>query len=179
MAMKGRERTTGMRTKLVGALLLLLPVVALCAGEIRFAVPSGSLGTALGALAEQADLQLVYNGDLVKDLKTVGLNGTLLPEAALQKLLEGTGLVFRFTSRNTVYIEKPRQTNDTRVLGPVRVEGAGNAGTYYGRSRYPDGTIWWFVGLYQLRDGRIGRSTIFFAQEFEAPEWRAPYVTRG
>ncbi len=73
-------------------------------------------------------------------------------------------------------------TDELRVVAPlfkvVRVEGAGNAGTYYGRSRYPDGTIWWVVGLYQLRDGRIGRSTIFFAQEFEAPEWRAPFVTR-
>jgi len=70
-----------------------------------------------------------------------------------------------------------------KVVAPqfkvVRVEGAGNAGTYMLRSRYPDGSTWWIVGLYELRDGKIARATLFFAEEFEPPAWRAPYVTRS
>jgi hypothetical protein len=32
------------------------------------------------------------------------------------------------------------------------------------------------VNLYELRDGRMARSTTFFAPAFEAPEWRKPFV---
>jgi len=77
---------------------------------------------------------------------------------------------------------KVQATDDIRVVAPlfaiVRVEGAGNEGTYTLRSAYPDGTTWWTIGFYQLRDGRIARSTVYFAPEFDAPEWRAPYVER-
>jgi hypothetical protein len=30
--------------------------------------------------------------------------------------------------------------------------------------------------MYELRDGRIARSTEYFAQDFEAPEWRRQWV---
>ena len=73
-------------------------------------------------------------------------------------------------------------TDELKVVAPlftiVRVEGAGNVGTYALRNRYPDGSTWWTIGFYELRDGRIARATTFFAPEFEAPEWRAPFVER-
>lgn len=73
--------------------------------------------------------------------------------------------------------------DEIRVLAPlftvVRVEGAGNEGTYALRTRYPDGSTWWTIGFHHLRDGRIDRATVYFAPEFEAPEWRAAYVERG
>jgi hypothetical protein len=31
------------------------------------------------------------------------------------------------------------------------------------------------LNLYELRDGRIGSARSYFAPDFEAPEWRAPY----
>ena len=31
---------------------------------------------------------------------------------------------------------------------------------------------------YELRDGKISKQTTFFAQEFEAPAWRARWVER-
>ena len=73
-------------------------------------------------------------------------------------------------------------TDEIKVVAPlftvVRVEGAGNVGTFQLRTRYPDGTTWWTIGFYQVRDGRIARATTFFAPQFEAPEWRAPFVER-
>jgi hypothetical protein len=33
--------------------------------------------------------------------------------------------------------------------------------------------------MYELRDGRIARSTEYFAQDFDAPEWRAQLVERA
>jgi ketosteroid isomerase-like protein len=73
-------------------------------------------------------------------------------------------------------------TDQPRVVAPlftvVRVEGAGDVGNYNLRTRYPDGSTWWTIGFYELRDGRIARATVFFAPEFEAPEWRASFVER-
>jgi hypothetical protein len=60
----------------------------------------------------------------------------------------------------------------------VSVEGAGNSGTFTLRVRYPDGSYWWVLTLYRLRQGRIAQATTFFAPEFPAPEWRAQWVER-
>lgn len=57
----------------------------------------------------------------------------------------------------------------------IRVEGAGLRATAVIRVRYPDGSHWWAINLFDLRDGRISRSRVYFAPDFEAPAWRAPY----
>ena len=57
----------------------------------------------------------------------------------------------------------------------IRVEGAGLKATAVIRVRYPDGSHWWAINLFELRDGRISRSRVYFAPDFEAPAWRAPY----
>jgi ketosteroid isomerase-like protein len=61
----------------------------------------------------------------------------------------------------------------------VTVDGSGDRGTAITRIRYPDGSQWWAVNVYQLRDGRIARSRSFFAPEFEPPDWRAPFRDMG
>jgi hypothetical protein len=58
----------------------------------------------------------------------------------------------------------------------VSVEGAGTSGTMTMKTRYPDGTEWWLVLLYRLRDGRFSHVTAFFAPVYPAPEWRAQWV---
>jgi ketosteroid isomerase-like protein len=57
----------------------------------------------------------------------------------------------------------------------VAVDGSGDRGTSIIRARYPDGSRWWVVNLYEVRDGKIARSRVFFAPEFEPPDWRAPF----
>ena len=57
----------------------------------------------------------------------------------------------------------------------IAVDGTGGRGTAVVRVQYPDGSLWWALNLYELRDGRIARSRSFFAPDFEAPDWRAPY----
>lgn len=68
---------------------------------------------------------------------------------------------------------------DTYALTPsytvIRVEGAGSHGTAVIRVRYPDGSWWWAVNLFEVRDGRMARSRTYFAPDFDAPDWRAPY----
>jgi ketosteroid isomerase-like protein len=57
----------------------------------------------------------------------------------------------------------------------IRVEGSGQRGTAVIRVRYPDGSYWWVLNLYELRDGRMSRSRSYFAPDFDPPDWRAPY----
>jgi ketosteroid isomerase-like protein len=72
---------------------------------------------------------------------------------------------------------------ETYALTPmytlVAVDGSGNRGTSLIRVRYPDGSRWWAVNLYELRDGRVARSRSFFAPEFEPPDWRRPFHDTG
>lgn len=57
----------------------------------------------------------------------------------------------------------------------IRVEGSGGKGTAVVRVRYPDGSLWWVLNLYLLRDGKISGMRAYFAPDFDAPDWRAPY----
>jgi hypothetical protein len=63
----------------------------------------------------------------------------------------------------------------TPMYTVVTVEGSGDRGTALFRARYPDGSRWWVINIYELEGGRISRTRVFFAPEFEAPDWRAPY----
>lgn len=60
----------------------------------------------------------------------------------------------------------------------IGVEGSGDRGTAIIRVRYPDGSLWWAINVYELRDARITRCRTYFAPDFEPPEWRAPYSER-
>jgi ketosteroid isomerase-like protein len=57
----------------------------------------------------------------------------------------------------------------------IRVEGSGNRGTALVRVHYPDGTWWWAINLFEVRDGRMTRCRAYFAPDFPAPDWRASY----
>jgi hypothetical protein len=67
----------------------------------------------------------------------------------------------------------------TPMYTVVAVEGSGSRGTATFRGRYPDGSIWWVIVLYETDGERITRTRCFFAPEFPPPEWRAPYRDRA
>jgi ketosteroid isomerase-like protein len=43
---------------------------------------------------------------------------------------------------------------------------------------YADGSRYLGVGVLELRDGKVVKQTDYYAQPFEAPEWRARWVER-
>jgi hypothetical protein len=67
----------------------------------------------------------------------------------------------------------------TPMYTVVAVEGTGDRGTAIFRTRYPDGTYWWNINVYEVDGGRVSKLRTFFAQEFEAPAWREPFWDRG
>jgi ketosteroid isomerase-like protein len=43
---------------------------------------------------------------------------------------------------------------------------------------YADGSHYLGVSIIELRDGKVARETDYYAQPFQAPEWRAQWVER-
>jgi SnoaL-like domain len=84
--------------------------------------------------------------------------------------------------RPTVSPERTVGTEDRWVMTPLyqlhRIVGEGDSWWADGTIAYPDGSTWRLAMLLELRDGQILRETTYFAEPFEPPEWRAPFVER-
>ncbi|MEX2616045.1 MAG: TonB-dependent receptor [Alphaproteobacteria bacterium] len=97
------------------------PSAAVTQNEMEFDIPAQGLNGALLAFSERAGLQLIYDVGLVGSLRSAVLNGRFTPQQGLNQLLANTGMTYRFTGTNTVTLA--RMEEDTRVLGPITVEG--------------------------------------------------------
>ncbi len=62
--------------------------------------------------------------------------------------------------------------------GVYRVAGEGENWWGEWRMTYPDGRMWFTIDLIELRDGKVWRETTYWAEPFEAPEWRSHFVER-
>jgi hypothetical protein len=83
------------------------------------------------------------------------------------------------------------KTEITRIVGAedqwvvtagntvLKVAGSGDFWWCEWRITYPNGDVYLVVDLIELRDGLVHRETVYWAAPFEAPEWRAPWVTKG
>ena len=60
----------------------------------------------------------------------------------------------------------------------VRITDSGDEGAGLIRIRYGDGSEWFMIALFELKDGLLYRQTTFFAEPFEAPAWRSQWVER-
>jgi SnoaL-like protein len=61
----------------------------------------------------------------------------------------------------------------------ISVTGGGSSYSSVVRARYPDDSVWYVVTMFELVDGKQSRASLYFAPEFEAPDWRRPYVDAG
>ena len=86
--------------------------------ERDFDIQPQLLSSALLDFRLQSGLQVAYRTEDIGDLRTQGLTGSFTPEVALQRLLAGTGLVFRFTAADTVTLQRAVADQDS---GPVRL----------------------------------------------------------
>lgn len=62
--------------------------------------------------------------------------------------------------------------------GAYKVSGDGENWWGEWRMTYPDGRTWLTITLLELRDGKIWRETAYWAEPFDAPEWRRDFVER-
>jgi ketosteroid isomerase-like protein len=66
----------------------------------------------------------------------------------------------------------------TPMFTMVKIVGSGDtlAGTV--KTRYPDGSDWWVIGIANFRAGKIVKVVQYFAPALEAPAWRSQWVER-
>ncbi|MBW1967680.1 MAG: secretin and TonB N-terminal domain-containing protein [Deltaproteobacteria bacterium] len=72
----------------------------------KFNIESGSLEDVLDSYSKVTGIKTVYLNDLVAGKKSPGVQGIYSPEAAVKKILKGTGLTYQVTAENTVVLKK-------------------------------------------------------------------------
>jgi iron complex outermembrane recepter protein len=83
-------------------------------------IAAQSLGSALKELAASRDLQLLYFTDTVRDLRTSGAVGEITIDEALTRILQGTGLTYKYLNDNTITIVSPATSPSREVTGATR-----------------------------------------------------------
>lgn len=82
----------------------------------------------------------------------------------------------------TTQIDRIVGTEDRFVTTPLftvmRIVGEGDTFTVEAQASYPDGATTLVVTIVELKDGNVYRQRTYFAEPFEAPHWRARWVTR-
>ena len=58
----------------------------------------------------------------------------------------------------------------------VQVSDTGKLVTLEGTGRWPDGNVYHWVQILEYKDGLVWRETDYFAEPFEAPDWRTPFT---
>jgi iron complex outermembrane receptor protein len=113
---------------------LLTPIMTLAAeqADIPFDIPAQSLTGALIRFSATTGLQVLYEGDIASQIKSPELKGHFTSEDALQKLLLGSGLNYRFSNSKTITLEKSATPAASQInqVGPTtlpKVNVVGNA----------------------------------------------------
>jgi iron complex outermembrane receptor protein len=108
---------------------LLAPAITIAAEPAtqNFDIPSQALSSALTRFSAATGLQVLYEGDIAEHITAPELKGAYNPVQALQKLLRGSGLNYRFSSGNTVTLEQAAvvEPQSANALPAVTVVGKG------------------------------------------------------
>ncbi|MDX2310308.1 TonB-dependent receptor [Pseudomonas sp. On1] len=80
-------------------------------GDYRFAIAQQPLVEAINAFSQVTGWQVGFSAELADGVASPGVQGSLAPEAALQRLLRGTGLGYRKISNGNVVLERQAAGN--------------------------------------------------------------------
>ena len=86
----------------------------------------------------------------------------------------------RLTKANSLKLTEnySEMSGKTPTFTYRRMLGGGDIFVVEGTIDYGDGVPVSYVSIGEMRDGKIARSTEYFANPFPAPAWRADYVER-
>ena len=100
----------------LAALLAALCAVPALAQEVKAVrIEAQDMPSALRSLAGQTGIQLLFDADDFKGSRAAALSGTLSPEEALRRLLEGSGYGFKATGAGTYIIQRLPKANVPRA----------------------------------------------------------------
>lgn len=86
------------------AVVLTAPAGSALAQTHAFSIPAQPLDDALARFGASTGFQLLYDASLASGRRSTAVEGVMEPRQALLRLLDGTGLSARFTSRGAVVI---------------------------------------------------------------------------
>ncbi|GAB3457273.1 TonB-dependent siderophore receptor [Insolitispirillum peregrinum] len=155
------RRSTSLLALLTSALLLadagqsthaLAQQPAASAQAFGFAIPAQDLNGAILTFARLTGVRVFYDSSLVDGLRSAEVNGTFTAQDALNRLLNGSGISYRFTDSDTVSLSKTASgAQDTMQLDPVHVEAQG-APTQAGIGTLPEA----YAGGQVARGSKVG-----------------------
>ncbi len=122
--------------------------------RLRKAFKSGDIGNLARLTAEYA------SDDFVREWPQSGER--IRGRESDRKVLEGYGAA----------------TGTAPKFTPRRLLTGGELVVAEGTIDYGDGTPVSTVGIYELKDGKLTKATEYFANPFEAPEWRKQFAER-
>ena len=85
----------------------------------RFNIPPGLLDSAIAAFAQVTGLTVTVSEQGIHNIPSAGVSGTYTAAQALQRLLNNTGVVWRFTSATTVSLELKTVSTSIEVTTSV------------------------------------------------------------
>ena len=132
LLMRGSMRS---RLSPVGLGLALTLAVApqVQAQEWALEIPAQPLAQALQKLAEQVNVQVLYNPSDIQGLRSNALNGRYGLDESIRALLQGTGVAYQLNG-NTVTLRA--SSKNSLELSPVTVTGSGLTATTEGTDSY-------------------------------------------
>lgn len=84
----------------------------------------------------------------------------------------------KFVGRENALGAWTAQTDRPEMESEPSVTGSGDLWVVQMRLRYSSG-LNHYVGIFQLRDGKLARATEYFGAPFPAPEFRAKYAAKA
>lgn len=95
-------------------------------GDYRFAITQQPLVEAVNAFSQVTGWQVGFSADLAQGVSSPGVQGSLPPEQALRRLLQGTGLGYRKIGNGNVVLER-QVAGNTIALQQVTVSATRSA----------------------------------------------------
>jgi hypothetical protein len=115
----------------IGAMAQATPEGATTADRpISFDIPSQPLASALESYSAATGREVLYNSNLIRDRKSRSLAGALNPDAALERLLDGTGLSPRYLA------DRSSRTVNFPIVAPSSRHGGIPESTFRTRGKF-------------------------------------------
>jgi len=86
--------------------------------KTTFSIPAQDLSTALREFARQSNREILFSSEVAQGKKSKGVKGDLTADAALIKLLAGTGLVVAKSANGTTLVTTPDAKEASGKSGP-------------------------------------------------------------
>jgi catecholate siderophore receptor len=86
---------------------------------LKFDIPSGTFGDVLEAYQRIAGVTVTLSDESIRTLSSPGVSGSLTAEQALQQILTGTGIKYRFVSPQSIALDIAGVSESLEVSGGV------------------------------------------------------------